>query len=87
MCADMACVFGVYTICVFALIMIHKKERIIMFDVKRPEMTNKTFRLPLSLVKRLQEVAQNKSVSLNSLVTQCCEYALENLNNTESKDD
>jgi len=50
-----------------------------MFDVKKPEMINKTFRLPLLLVKRLQEVAQAKDVSLNALVKQCCEYALENL--------
>jgi len=50
-----------------------------MFDVKKPEMTNKTFRLPVPLIKRLQEVAQAKDVSLNALVVQCCEYALENL--------
>jgi len=50
-----------------------------MFDVKKPEMINKTFRLPLPLVEKLQEVAQSKGVSLNNLITQCCEYALENL--------
>jgi len=50
-----------------------------MFNVKKPEMINKTFRLPLALVKSLQEVAQEKDVSLNNLVAQCCEYALENL--------
>ena len=51
-----------------------------MFDVNKPEMVNKTFRLPLNLVKDLQEVAQAKSVSLNYLVARCCEYALENFN-------
>jgi len=56
-----------------------------MFDVKKPEMINKTFRLPLSLVKRLQEVAQVKDVSLNALVGQCCEYALENLKDTTNE--
>ncbi|MCL2818052.1 MAG: hypothetical protein FWD39_06690 [Clostridiales bacterium] len=56
-----------------------------MFDVKKPEMINKTFRLPLSLIKNLQEVAQAKGVSLNFLVVQCCEYALENLNSEEYK--
>jgi exosome complex RNA-binding protein Csl4 len=50
-----------------------------MFDVKKPEMTNKTFRMPQDLVSALQEVAQAKGVSLNNLVIQCCEYALENL--------
>ena len=47
-----------------------------MFKVKKPEMINKTFRLPLKLVQELQTVAQNKDVSLNNLVQQCCEYAL-----------
>ena len=46
-----------------------------MFDVKKPEMINKTFRLPLPLVETLQEVAQSKGVSLNNLIIQCCEYA------------
>ena len=50
-----------------------------MFEVKKPEMTNKTFRFPVELVKRLEVLAQNKGVSLNNLVIQCCEYALENL--------
>ena len=50
-----------------------------MFDINKPEMVNKTFRLPLELVKNLQEVAQDKDVSLNYLIIKCCEYALENL--------
>ena len=52
-----------------------------MFKVEKPEMINKTFRLPLELVQRLQTVAQNKGVSLNNLIIQCCEYALKNLDN------
>ena len=50
-----------------------------MFDVNKPEMITKTFRMPLPLVKKLQEVAQDKDVSLNYLISQCCEYALDNL--------
>ena len=50
-----------------------------MFDVKKPEMANKTFRLPVELIKRLETVAQQKGVSMNNLVLQCCEYALDNL--------
>ena len=52
-----------------------------MFDVKKPEMANKTFRLPVELIKRLETVAQEKGVSMNNLVLQCCEYALDNLKN------
>ncbi len=50
-----------------------------MFDVKKQEMVNKTFRLPLELVRRLETVAQQKGVSMNNLVFQCCEHALNDL--------
>jgi predicted HicB family RNase H-like nuclease len=58
-----------------------------MFDVNKPEMVNKTFRMPLSLIKTLQEVAQNKNVSLNFLIIQCCEYALKNLKKNKEEHD
>lgn len=54
-----------------------------MFKVEKEEMVNKTFRLPLKLVEKLYSVAQNQGVSLNNLVKQCCEYALENLDSQE----
>ncbi len=50
-----------------------------MFKVEKIEMINKTFRLPLKLVQELQTIAQNRDVSLNNLVLQCCEYALKHL--------
>lgn len=56
-----------------------------MFDVKKTEMANKTFRLPVELIKRLEMVAQQKGVSVNNLVLQCCQYALDNLR--EGNDD
>ena len=51
-----------------------------MFKVKKTEHVNKTFRMPAELVKKLEILAQEKNVSLNNLVVQCCEYALDNLN-------
>ena len=48
-----------------------------LFKVNKPEMVNKTFRMPVELVERLTKLAQEQKVSLNSLVCQCCEYALE----------
>ncbi len=60
-----------------------------MFRIKKTEYTNKTFRLPTELVKKMEALAQNKQVSLNNLVVQCYEYALENIDqeapNAESK--
>ena len=50
-----------------------------MFKIEKPEMMNKTFRLPVDLVERMQKVAQENGVSLNNLVIQSCEYALDNL--------
>lgn len=56
-----------------------------MFKVKKPDNINKTFRMPLELVKKLEILAQEKQVSLNNLVIQCCEYALENIDTEEEK--
>ena len=50
-----------------------------MFVIERNETVNKTFRLPVGLVDRLQTVAQVQGISMNNLVVQCCEYALNNL--------
>lgn len=51
-----------------------------MFQIKPPEaMVNKTFRLPAELLERLSSVAAREHVSVNSLVKQCCEYALDNM--------
>lgn len=50
-----------------------------MFQIKRKEYINKTFRLPADLVDRLERIAQNNGISLNNLVVQCCEYALNDM--------
>ena len=50
-----------------------------MFKVTKPEYSNKTFRMPNELIYALEKLAQEKQVSLNQLVIQCCKYALENL--------
>ena len=54
-----------------------------MFEVKKEEYVNKTFRMPAGLVKTLEEVAQREKVSLNKLVVQCCEYSLANMKETQ----
>lgn len=50
-----------------------------MFSVKKTEFVNKTFRMPQDLVEKLEKLAQEKGVSLNNLIVQCCEYALDNI--------
>lgn len=56
-----------------------------MFEVKRDEKVSKTFRIPVSLLKQLEIVAQEKKVSMNYLVVQCCEYALQNIEGHNAK--
>lgn len=58
-----------------------------MFKIKKTEHTNKTFRLPTELVEKMEKLAQNKGVSLNNLVIQCCEYALENIEGVDEQSD
>lgn len=55
-----------------------------MFKIQKVEYTNKTFRLPIELVKNMELIAQNQGISLNNLVIQCCEYAIANLENPSS---
>ena len=50
-----------------------------VFKVRKVEYINKTFRMPTVLVEKLEILAQNRNVSLNNLIVQCCEYALENI--------
>lgn len=50
-----------------------------MFEIDKQETINKTFRIPVELSKKLQKVAQEESISMNNLVVQCCEYALNNM--------
>lgn len=54
-----------------------------MFRVKKVEHVNKTFHIPLELVQKLEVLAQEKNISLNNLIIQCCEYALENIDNSD----
>ncbi len=60
---------------------INVKDGINMFEIKKPEYVNKTFRLDKSLVDELSRCAADNDISVNALVAQCCSYALKNLNN------
>lgn len=56
-----------------------------MFEIEKNETINKTFRLPIGLSKKLQEVAQEQGISMNNLVIQCCEYALNDMKPKKNK--
>ncbi len=47
---------------------------------------SKSFRLPEELVNKIDTLAFKNNLSLNQLVIQCLEYAVENLDNDGEKD-
>lgn len=55
-----------------------------MFEIKKPTSSNKTIRMPDTLIEKLERLAAQNDISFNQLVVQCCEYALDNL--TDKKD-
>lgn len=50
-----------------------------LFEIKKPSASNKTIRMPDSLIEKLEKLATNNNISFNQLVIQCCEYAIEHL--------
>jgi len=51
-----------------------------MFTIRKGyDSESKTFRLPIELIKKLDELATQNKLSLNQLVIQCLTYAVENL--------
>lgn len=47
---------------------------------------SKSFRLPVELVDELDKLAYENNLSLNQLVIQCLNFALENLDNSENSE-
>ena len=43
------------------------------------ESINKTFRIPVHIVKELEQLAGKYNTSVNKIVIQCLEYALDNI--------
>lgn len=54
-----------------------------MFEIKKPTSSNKTIRMPDSLIEKMEKLAAVHDISFNQLVVQCCEYALENLDKSK----
>ena len=53
-------------------------------NLKKPVHVTKTFRIPTELSERLDVLVRKEKISLNRLIIQCCEYALDNLDTTET---
>ena len=51
-----------------------------MFKIRKGyDSESKTFRLPIKMIERLEKLADSSKLSLNQLVIQCLQYALDNL--------
>jgi predicted HicB family RNase H-like nuclease len=57
-----------------------KGSAFVPFVVRKDESSNKTIRMPDSLIAGLEKIASDKDISFNKLVIQCCEYAIDNIN-------
>ncbi len=55
------------------------------FQIKpnRKETENKTIRFPIPLIESIEKAIQNKDVTFSRFVIQACEYALNNLEDSQ----
>ncbi len=51
------------------------------------EYTTKTFRIPTEINKHLEELASLHNTSVNKVVIQCLEFALDNLDEEKKQDE
>lgn len=49
------------------------------FIIKKPTSSNRTIRMPDTLIETISKLANEQGISFNQLVIQCCEFALEHL--------
>ena len=60
----------------------------LMFKIQKGyDTVSKTFRLPIELVEKMDSLAYKYNLSLNQLVVQCLNYALENLEEDDIQND
>ena len=50
------------------------------------ESVNKTFRIPVDIVEKLNSLAGEYNTSMNKIVIQCLQYALDNLDTSDKPD-
>ncbi len=76
----MPCFCLISLILVFCSGLYNKKGGVIkLFEIKKTSSSNKTIRMPDSMIEKLERLAAKNDISFNQLVIQCCEYAIENL--------
>ncbi len=68
-------------------IVLREVVQIMAFQIKpdKRETENKTIRFPLPLIEEINSVIQKNDVTFSGFVIQACEYALENMEQTQNK--
>lgn len=58
-----------------------------MFRVKkdRVEYENKSLRLPVDLIEKVQQLAEKNEISFNKVVIQCIDYALDHMDQKDNQ--
>ena len=56
------------------------------FIIKKPTSSNRTIRMPDTLIEKITKLAAQQDISFNQVVVQCCEYAIENLPKDNKQD-
>ena len=51
--------------------------------IEKEEFVNKTFRFNINLVKQMEEICEEKGISLNKFIDICVRYSIENLDEDE----
>ncbi|MBD9106352.1 hypothetical protein EGP99_00910 [bacterium] len=54
---------------------------------KKRETENKTIRFPLPLINKIEKELSNTNITFSRFVIQACEYALENIEERNDKND
>ena len=63
------------------------EEKSFMLKIRKGYNTvNKSFRLPDELTEKLEKIAAMNNLSLNQLVIQCLDYAVNNIDYSDKKD-
>ena len=70
----------IYHSCNYAYIIIAKGEKD-MLEIKNEytDYTTKTFRLPVAIVEKLDQIAREHNTSMNKVVIQSLEFAIQNI--------
>ena len=59
--------------------MIVRRKTMLKIKNEYSEHVTKTFRIPTEIIKQLDDLATKHNTSVNKVVIQCLEYALDNL--------